>query len=79
MSLYHETAAVLSDATNPEGGNLRSRVFTQKKLKSSPAQVYALALESCKWSKVLQEVIEQADVLKHEKKVGLDEYIYTYR
>ncbi|KAK3357331.1 S-adenosyl-L-methionine-dependent methyltransferase [Lasiosphaeria hispida] len=68
MSLYHETAALLS-APATHGGSLKSRVFGSKDLKSPPAQVYALALESCKWSPVLKEVIENAQLLQAERKL----------
>lgn len=66
MSLYHEAAAIL---TNPEGGSLKSRVFGAKNLKSPPAQVYALALETCKWSAILKEVVDSSQLLNHERKV----------
>lgn len=66
MSLYHEAAAIL---TNPEGGSLKSRVFSAKNLKSPPAQVYALALETCKWSAILKEVVDSSQLLNHERKV----------
>lgn len=70
MSLYHETAALLSAPTT-HGGSLKSRVFKKDAgLKSPPAQVYALALESCKWSAVLSEVIDNAGLLKAERKVS---------
>ncbi|OLN83069.1 25S rRNA (cytosine-C(5))-methyltransferase rcm1 [Colletotrichum chlorophyti] len=68
MSLYHETAEILS-ASPDHGGSLKSRVFGKRGLKSPPAQVYALALETCKWSGVLKEVIEAADILRHERKI----------
>ncbi|KUI62878.1 25S rRNA (cytosine-C(5))-methyltransferase rcm1 [Cytospora mali] len=68
MSLYHEAASVL-DAGQTPSGNLRSRVFNNKDLKSPPSQVYALALETCKWSSVLAEVIDQTQLLKHERKL----------
>jgi putative methyltransferase len=57
MSLYHETAQFLTAPSNA-GGSLKSRIFSKKDLKSQPAQVYALAIESCKWSSVLKEVID---------------------
>lgn len=69
MSLYHEAASVLDVGQSPSG-NLRSRVFNKKDLKSPPAQVYALALETCKWSSILAEVIDQTQLLKHERKVS---------
>lgn len=68
MSLYHEAASVLG-ADASAGGNLRSRVFGRKDLKSPPTQVYALALETCKWSPVLSEIIDNSQLLQHEKKV----------
>ncbi|KAG7051106.1 NOL1/NOP2/sun family protein [Colletotrichum scovillei] len=68
MSLYHEAADILS-ASSDHGGSLKSRVFGKKGLKSPPAQVYALALETCKWSAILKEVIEAADILRHERKL----------
>lgn len=66
MSLYHEAASILD---LPPGGNLRSRVFGQKDLKSPPNQVYALALETCKWSSVLSDIIDQSQLLQAEKKL----------
>ncbi|KAF4971448.1 hypothetical protein FZEAL_9847 [Fusarium zealandicum] len=68
MSLYHEAAEILS-ASSSEGGSLKSRVFKKKNLKSAPNQVYALVLESCKWSPILKEVIERAELLKLERKL----------
>ncbi|KAF3770429.1 S-adenosyl-L-methionine-dependent methyltransferase [Cryphonectria parasitica EP155] len=68
MSLYHETASVL-DGDAAAGGNLRSRVFNSRDLKSPRGQVYALAVESCKWSSILSEVIDHAQLLKHERKL----------
>lgn len=68
MSLYHETAELLL-APNNAGGSLKSRVFSKKDLKSPPAQVYALAIETCKWSPVLKEAVEAADILRLERKV----------
>lgn len=70
MSLYHEAASVLGTDTSA-GGNLRSRVFGKKDLKSPPTQVYALALETCKWSPVLSEIIDNSQLLQHEKKVSI--------
>lgn len=71
MSLYHEAAAVLdADGGVEAGGNLRSRVFNRKDLKSPPGQVYALALETCKWSSVLSEVVNNSQLLQHERKVS---------
>ncbi|KPM43516.1 hypothetical protein AK830_g3059 [Neonectria ditissima] len=68
MSLYHEAAEFLVGSAS-EGGSLKSRVFKKKNLKSPPNQVYALVLESCKWSPVIKEVIEKSELLKHERKL----------
>ncbi|KAI0393629.1 S-adenosyl-L-methionine-dependent methyltransferase [Xylariaceae sp. FL0594] len=68
MSLYHETADVLS--ASPSGGNLKTRIFSNvKKLKSPPQTVYALASETCKWSSVLKEVVDNSELLRHERKL----------
>ncbi|KAI1637668.1 S-adenosyl-L-methionine-dependent methyltransferase [Biscogniauxia mediterranea] len=69
MSLYHETADILS-APASAGGNLKTRIFGKKDLKSPQQQVYALALETCKWSPVLKEVIENSELLRHERKLS---------
>ncbi|KAK0646477.1 S-adenosyl-L-methionine-dependent methyltransferase [Cercophora newfieldiana] len=70
MSLYHEAAGLLLSApTATHGGSLRSRIFRDKELKSPPAQVYALVLETCKWSGVLKEVVGGAGLLKAERKL----------
>lgn len=68
MSLYHEAAEILS-VPGLYGGNMKSRVFGRKGLKSNASQLYALALETCKWSSVLKEVIENSEILTHERKV----------
>ncbi|KAI0123871.1 NOL1/NOP2/sun family protein [Xylariales sp. AK1849] len=68
MSLYHEAADILSVPASA-GGSLKSRVFGKKDLKISPQQVYALAVETCKWSSVLTEVVDNADILRHERKL----------
>lgn len=70
MSLYHEAAEILTGSSS-EGGSLKSRVFKKKGLKSPPNQVYALVLESCKWSPILKEVIEKSELLKLERKVSI--------
>ncbi|KAI2636307.1 S-adenosyl-L-methionine-dependent methyltransferase [Hypomontagnella submonticulosa] len=69
MSLYHETADILS-ATPSVSGNLKARIFGKKDLKSPQQQVYALALETCKWSPVLKEVIDNSELLRHERKLS---------
>jgi hypothetical protein len=69
MSLYWETADLLTAPAN-SGGSLKSRIFSKKDLKSQPGQIYALAIETCKWSSVLKEVVENADILRVERKVS---------
>ena len=70
MSLYHETAAIVTSPSS-HSGSLKSRIFGSKDLKSPPAQVYALAFESSKWSAVLKEVVENSQLLQKERKVSL--------
>ncbi|PTB79271.1 S-adenosyl-L-methionine-dependent methyltransferase [Trichoderma longibrachiatum ATCC 18648] len=67
MSLYHEAAEILTSSDT--GGSLKSRVFGKKKGKAPPGQLYALVLETAKWSPVLKEVIEKADILRLERKL----------
>ncbi|EAQ91050.1 hypothetical protein CHGG_02985 [Chaetomium globosum CBS 148.51] len=67
MSLYHETAAIVTGPST-HGGSLKSRIYGNKDLKSPPAQVYALAFESSKWSAVLKEVVENSQLLQKERK-----------
>lgn len=68
MSLYYEAADVLA---NPEktGGSLKSRIYKNKELKSSPAQLFALISEASKWSLLLKDIIERCGLLANEKKV----------
>ncbi|KAH6687445.1 S-adenosyl-L-methionine-dependent methyltransferase [Plectosphaerella plurivora] len=68
MSLYHEAAEALS-APSTAGGTFKSRLFNNKKLKSPPAQIYALAVETCKWSSILSEVVDAAGLLRLERKL----------
>ncbi|KAF2790497.1 S-adenosyl-L-methionine-dependent methyltransferase [Melanomma pulvis-pyrius CBS 109.77] len=68
MSLYYEAAAVLAN-TDKTGGSLKSRIYRQKDLKSSPAQLFALITEASKWSAVLKDVIEKCGLLAEEKKL----------
>jgi putative methyltransferase len=68
MSLYHETAGVLTGPST-RGGSLKARIYGNKDLKSPPAQTYALAFESSKWSGILKEVVENSQLLLRERKV----------
>ena len=71
MSLYYDTARILSSAGSV--GTLKSRVFNTKRpqAKSHPKQIYALASEAAQWSPVLADVIEKSRLLEHERKVYL--------
>ncbi|KAL8691704.1 MAG: hypothetical protein Q9224_004113, partial [Gallowayella concinna] len=68
MSLYYNAAKYLVPAQY-QAGSLKSRIFGAKDLESSPKQVYALVVEASKWSFVLTEVIEKAQLLQQERKV----------
>ncbi|KAK4106432.1 S-adenosyl-L-methionine-dependent methyltransferase [Parathielavia hyrcaniae] len=68
MSLYHEAAAILTSPST-HGGSLKSRIYGSKDLKSPPAQLYALAFESSKWSAILKEVVENSQLLQQERKL----------
>ncbi|KAL5388084.1 hypothetical protein DPSP01_003077 [Paraphaeosphaeria sporulosa] len=68
MSLYYEAAAVLANSENA-GGSLKSRIYKNKDLKTSPAQLFALISEASKWSLVLKDVIERCRLLAEEKKL----------
>ncbi|KAI9783054.1 MAG: hypothetical protein M1839_004223 [Geoglossum umbratile] len=68
MSLYHEAASILTGPTDA-GGSLKSRIYKNKTLKSSPAHLYALVSETLKWSDVLREVVERSQLLSAERKL----------
>ena len=68
MSLYFEASSILSNEDR-KGGSLKSRVFGAKGLKNPSAKVYALLVESLKWSPILKDVIERSELLKFERKV----------
>jgi putative methyltransferase len=72
MSLYHEATEFLTSSPSQGGGSLKARVFKQRGLKSPPSQLYALVLETAKWSALLKEVVEKTEVLKYERKVSDD-------
>ena len=68
MSLYYEAASILTDQSG--GGSLKSRIYNDpSKLKSRPAQLYALITETGKYDAFLKEVIDSAGILKLEPKV----------
>jgi hypothetical protein len=74
MSLYYEGATVLSqrDQSSFSPSIVKTRVFSVKKgtFKSSPGQLYALILESVKFSTLLSSVIENSGILEIERKVS---------
>lgn len=69
MSLYYDAASILT-APSSIGGSFKSRIYTSRNLKASPAQVFALITEASKWDILLKEVIEKADFLHLEPKVS---------
>ncbi|KAI9817525.1 MAG: hypothetical protein M1827_001135 [Pycnora praestabilis] len=64
MSLYYEAAEVLMGSSD-----LKTRIYSNKSLKSPPGQVYALATETTRWSSVLKELIESSQLLIQERSV----------
>jgi putative methyltransferase len=70
MSLYYEAAATLANP-HKTGGSLKSRLYKQTDLKSSPAQLFALITQASKWSPVLKTVIEKSSLLVEERKACL--------
>lgn len=76
MSLYFDAVSILTSPRDA-GGSLKSRIYNtntnsqlKSKLKSAPAQIYALIAEVSKWNTVIKEVVDGSEILKHEPKVG---------
>jgi 25S rRNA (cytosine2278-C5)-methyltransferase len=69
MSLYYEAAEILEKQSKTKGP-LKSLVYSNKNLKSNAASLYALLLETAKWSEVLKGVVESSGILKLERKVN---------
>ena len=70
MSLYYDAASILS--SSDLSGSLKSRIYAKdSKLKSKPPLLYALISETAKYDNFLKEVIDNADILSLEQKVGL--------
>ncbi|OJD11164.1 hypothetical protein AJ78_08006 [Emergomyces pasteurianus Ep9510] len=67
MSLYLDAVSILDDGSS-SGGSFKSRVYNSK-LRSSPAQIYALVTETAKWDILLKEVVENAGLLPLEPKL----------
>ncbi|KAI4247282.1 MAG: hypothetical protein L6R40_001625 [Gallowayella cf. fulva] len=68
MSLYYDATNFLVASSN-QTGSLKSRVFGAKELKSSPKQVFALVTEASRWSPILAEVVEKAQLMQEERKL----------
>jgi putative methyltransferase len=66
MSLYLEAASILTSSS----GSLKSRIYHQP-VKSPPARLYALIVETLKHQAILNEVISASGILGLEKKVPL--------
>ncbi|KAI9797348.1 MAG: hypothetical protein M1833_005528 [Piccolia ochrophora] len=69
MSLYWEAASLL-ESLSQNHGSLKSQIFKDPNLKSSPKQVFALISEATRWSEVLSEIIERSTLLDDEKKLN---------
>lgn len=69
MSLYFDAASILTNSSK-SGGSFKSRIYNSR-LKSPPAQIYALITEASKWDIILKEVIENAGILPLEPKVSI--------
>lgn len=69
MSLYIEASSILTETS----GSLKSRIYhrnaSQIPLKSPPARLYALIIETLKHQEILNEVIEKSGILALERKV----------
>ncbi|KAL4879442.1 S-adenosyl-L-methionine-dependent methyltransferase [Aspergillus karnatakaensis] len=68
MSLYYDAVSILTTPSST-GGSFKSRLYTSRNLKASPAQIYALITEAAKWDILLKEVIDAAGILKLEPKL----------
>jgi putative methyltransferase len=69
MSLYFDAVAILTAPSS--GGSFKSRIYSARNLRATPAQIYALTTEAAKWDSVLAEVIDKAGILALERKVRL--------
>ncbi len=67
MSLYYDAASIFPSATST--GSLKTRIYGSKDLKAAPAQVFALIVETVKYNALLKETIDNAQLLKWERKV----------
>ncbi|KGO74927.1 Bacterial Fmu (Sun)/eukaryotic nucleolar NOL1/Nop2p [Penicillium italicum] len=68
MSLYFDAVAILTAPTS--GGSFKSRIYSARNLRASPAQIYALITEAAKWDTVLADVIDKSGILALERKLS---------
>ncbi|KAJ5779922.1 Bacterial Fmu (Sun)/eukaryotic nucleolar NOL1/Nop2p [Penicillium paradoxum] len=68
MSLYFDAVAILTAPST--GGSFKSRIYSARNLRASPAQIYALTTEAAKWDTVLAEVIDKSGILALERKLS---------
>ena len=68
MSLYFDAVAILTAPSS--GGSFKSRIYSARNLRASPAQIYALTTEAAKWDTVLADVIDKSGILTLERKVN---------
>ncbi|KAL1900134.1 hypothetical protein Sste5346_002444 [Sporothrix stenoceras] len=61
----------VKDVQAAKGKELKEKSGRRATSVIPPAQIYALAAESCKWSGVLSEVIDKAGLLEQERKAKL--------
>ncbi|EPS40424.1 hypothetical protein H072_5733 [Dactylellina haptotyla CBS 200.50] len=67
MSLYLEAASILQ---SPQTTSLKSIIYKPSKpFKSPQSKLYALIVETLKFQDILKEVIENAEILKFERKL----------
>ncbi|KAJ5493537.1 Bacterial Fmu (Sun)/eukaryotic nucleolar NOL1/Nop2p [Penicillium fimorum] len=68
MSLYFDAVAILTAPSS--GGSFKSRIYSARNLRASPAQLYALITEAAKWDTVLADVIDKSGILALERKLS---------
>lgn len=68
MSLYYEASDIISKGIRSQSA-LKHAIYDNKKLKSTPATLFALVSEAIKWSEVLSDVIQKSALLNTERRV----------
>jgi putative methyltransferase len=71
MSLYYEAASLLSGPRASPSASLKTRIYSAPNgsFKSAPKQLYALLLQTRKYSEILVEVVEKSGIIEAEKKL----------